>query len=406
MQGEHVLAGEQHRAVDDRFGDQRIEHRAAVIERAHERLLFVAQRVLHVVQAAGQFRIARLERRDDRAGQLRHELARIAEQTALANRAADQEAQHVAAIGVRRIDAVGDQERHGARVVGDDVAARQLFVRRERGRADAGLRGDQIGEEIGLVHRRFAVDEREDALEAHAGVDRLARQIAQHAVGAAIILLKHDVPELDEPVALVRSVVIGTRRVRRTVVVEDLGARTARTGRAHRPEVVVVVARDARGREADLALPDVLRFVVGGVNGDVELVFVELPNVRREVPCEADRLALVVVAEREVAEHLEERAVASGAADVLDVALGPGHAQAALDGDRARRRRRLLAEKHRDELLHAGDREQRRAHRIGNQRRGRQMRMPLAYEIVDEARAKFLRPHNQPTVFATPGPSS
>ena len=242
MQFEHVIAREQHRAIDDRLGDQRIEHLAAAIERAHERRLFRAQRLLHVVQARAQFRIARFQRRDDRAGEFRHEGARIPEQPPLANRAANEKTQHVAAVGIRRIHAVGDQKRHGARVIGDDVAARELLARHQRRRTDARLRRDHVGEQIGLVHRGFAVDEREDALEAHARVDRLARQVAQRPVGAAIVLLKDHVPELDEPVAFVRPVVIRTRRERGAVVVEDLGTRTARSGRAHRPKVVFVMA--------------------------------------------------------------------------------------------------------------------------------------------------------------------
>ena len=140
------------------------------------------------------------------------------------------------------------------------------------------------------------------------------------AVGAAIVLLEHDVPDLDEAVAFVRPVVVGTGRVRGAGVVEDLGARAARAGRAHRPEVVFVPARDARGVEPDLASPRCRCASSSEVcTVTYSLRGIELHNVGEKLPREADRLGLVVVAEREVAEHLEERAVPSGAADVLDV---------------------------------------------------------------------------------------
>jgi hypothetical protein len=53
--------------------------------------------------------------------------------------------------------------------------------------------------------------------------------------------------------------------------------------------------------------------------GDLQLTGDELPR-------EADRVALEVVAEREVAEHFEERVVARGVPDLLEIvvlAAGP-----------------------------------------------------------------------------------
>ncbi len=79
------------------------------------------------------------------------------------------------------------------------------------------------------------------------------------------------------------------------------------------------------------------------MHGDVQLVPLELEHAGEEIPSETDRFALVVVAEAEIAEHLEEGSVASGPADVLDVALRPGDAQAALHGHRTRGGRGDLA---------------------------------------------------------------
>ena len=67
-----------------------------------------------------------------------------------------------------------------------------------------------------------------------------------------------------------------------------------------------------------------------------------------------DRVALEVVAEAEVAEHLEERVVARGVAHVLEVVVLAAGAHAALRGRGARVRPLLLAEEHVLELHHAG----------------------------------------------------
>ena len=58
-----------------------------------------------------------------------------------------------------------------------------------------------------------------------------------------------------------------------------------------------------------------------------------------ELPRDVDGLVLEVVAEREVAEHLEERAVPVGAADVLEVGVLAAGAQHLLDADDALRGR-------------------------------------------------------------------
>src|SRR5581483_5406805 len=88
---------------------------------------------------------------------------------------------------------------------------------------------------------------------------------------------------------------------------------------------------------------------------DVEPRRIQPKDVDAELPCHRNGFAFVIVAETEVAEHLEERAVPSGAADVLDVAFRAGDPQATLHRYGTRRGSRLLAEKDGDELLHAGD---------------------------------------------------
>ena len=363
------------RAVDDAVArdglvEQPFEHRRAAFERTVEGALFGLQGVADASGILPQLGIPRFQRCDDRRNESGEKSVGIAEQPPVANRAPNEKPQHVAAIGVRRIDAVVDEERHRARMIGDDVAAHALLGLRER-RPDVRLGGHDVGEQVGIVHRRLAVADREHALEAGAGIDRLAREFGERAVGGAVVLLEDDVPELDEARTLVGAVVAGAVGVLLAEIVEEFRARTTRAGRAHRPEVVVVEARDARGVQADLAGPDAGRFVVAGMHGDVEPRRIEPKDGRGKLPRHGDRFAFVIVVETEVAEHLEKRPVTSGAADVFDVALGTGDAQAALHRDRARRRCRLLAEEHGDELLHAGDRKERRRHFVRNEARRR-----------------------------------
>src|SRR5690349_5222868 len=80
-----------------------------------------------------------------------------------------------------------------------------------------------------------------------------------------------------------------------------------------------------------------------------------------ELPRKPDRIALEVVAKREIAEHLEERVMPRSVSDLLEIVVLPPRAHALL----ARRRppsarRQLLAEEYAFELHHARVREKQR----------------------------------------------
>ncbi len=159
------------------------------------------------------------------------------------------------------------------------------------------------------------------------------------------------------------------------VVVEDLAARAARARVSHLPEVVgaavrlvVADAHDLVGGQPDHLVPEVVRLVVGRVDRDHEALRIDLQRARDEIPAEADRILLEVVAEREVAEHLEERVVARRVADVLEVVVLAARAHAALAGRRAHVVALVLAEEAVLELHHAGVREQQRRVVAGHER--------------------------------------
>ena len=124
----------------------------------------------------------------------------------------------------------------------------------------------------------------------------------------------------------------------------DLRAGAARAGVAHRPEVVLhAQLEDPLGRNA-LCAPEVEGLLVPGQpalaveDGGREPVLRDPEPLLGgdELPRPLDRVALEVVAEGEVAEHLEEGVVARREADVLQVVVLPAGPHALLGGRRPR----------------------------------------------------------------------
>jgi len=104
-----------------------------------------------------------------------------------------------------------------------------------------------------------------------------------------------------------------------SLVEEELRARAARAGVAHLPEVVVAEALDPLGGDAHDVAPDLLGLVIGLEHRDPYPVAVDAQDLGDQLPGERDCVGLEVVAEAEVAQHLEERAVALGRAHHVDV---------------------------------------------------------------------------------------
>ena len=176
-------------------------------------------------------------------------------------------------------------------------------------------------------------------LQAHAGVDVLLLQLGVVALAVVVELGEDDVPDLHIAVAVAAHGAAGlAAAVLLAPVVVDLGAGAAGAG-AVLPEVVLLAElEDALGGDADLLVPDVGRprrrrgGLVAGKDGGVQPVGLQAHplGAGQKLPGPVDGLVLEVVAEGEVAQHLEIGAVAGGVADVLDVAgadalLAGGH---------------------------------------------------------------------------------
>src|SRR6185369_2047759 len=106
-----------------------------------------------------------------------------------------------------------------------------------------------------------------------------------------------------------------------------------------------------------------------------------------ELPRELDRIALEVIAKREVPEHLEERAVPCRMTNLLEIVVFAAGAHAFLRGRSSTPAlvRLFHAEEDFLELHHAGVREQQRRVVGGNERGAGAHGVAVALEIRQEA---------------------
>ena len=318
----------------------------------------------------------------------------------MTNGAPQDASEHVSATLVRRIDAIGEQEVDGARVVGKHP------VRRTRRPAvvwpphDLDCLGDDGLEQVGVEVGGHVLHHRRDALEAGARIDRRLRERVTLAVGLLVELHEDEIPDLEElPLLAQRDELVhagGTLPPSPVPlppnVDQNLGARSARPRVPHLPEVVLVAqAKDAAVRDAGDLTPEFARFIIGMVHGDIKAVGVDAEPLaaRHPFPGVLDRFLLEVIAEREVAEHLEEGVVARGVTDLLEVVMLSTRPDALLAGHRTRVIAAFQTLKHPLELHHAGVGEQQCGVVRGHERRARHLtvRARRGFEVVQELAA-------------------
>ncbi|GAB1387898.1 hypothetical protein MASR1M6_00780 [Rubrivivax sp.] len=403
-EAEGVVQLERGLAVDllRALGERRFEDLHAVGDGLEEALLLDLQHFGHAHRLAAQLGVGLAHLGGQRQHEFMEEGLARAQLVAVADGAAGDAAQHVAAALVAGDDAVGDGEGAGADVVGDDLEARRLQVldpvgvTRPAGIQHRVARGREQGrEEVDLVVAVHMLQHRGQALEAHAGVDTGLGQAVHRAVFGAVELHEDVVPDLDVAVAILLRAARRAARDLGAVVVEDLAARAAGAGVAHHPEVVGLVApalvvadaHDALGRQADHLVPDVVGLVVLLVDGGPQALGRQLEVDGQQLPGVLQRVVLEVVAEAEVAEHLEEGVVPRRVAHVLEVVVLAAGADALL-----RRRRALVgplveAEEHVLELVHARVGEEQRRVVARNDRAGSDDLVPLGGEVVQEGGA-------------------
>ena len=312
--------------------------------------------------------------------------------------------QHVAAALVARQHAVLDQHHRATHVIRDHPQGHvgpvipAVILLGELRRPVQDLPGG-----VDLVQVVDTLQDRGHPLQAHAGVDVLRRQQAldvEVVLGpdlTQLVLHEDQVPDLEEPVLVGFGPAVPA--VFGAAVVVDLRARPAGPGHAHVPVVVGRAAvLDPALRQADLVPPDGERLVVTVQHGGPELVLREAEpavglGLGQQLPGVGDGTLLEVVAERPVAEHLEERGVPGGLADLFDVK----RPHAFLHVRHPPERRGPLAEQERLERLHARDDEQDRGV-IGDQGGRRHDLVVVLLEESKEAAGDLCRLHQWPSL--------
>ncbi len=295
-----------------------------------------------------------------------------------------------------------------------NVVAREWSARIRSARSSSVRLGELAAERhqrrelVGLEDRRRVLLDERHAVEAEPGVDVLRRQRREPVHRVLVVLHEHEVPVLEEALGVVAGAVVLAAPLGTAVEVE-LAARPAGAGRAGLPEVVLAaeeddpLARDADGapRLDGLLVGAEVELVVAAEDRDPDLVLGEAEALGRQLERELDRALLEVVADREVAEHLEEGEVPRSVADVLDV----GRAEALLTARQPVVGRLLDAREIGLERVHARGREQdRRVERRGDERGRRQAPVPARLEVRQEGLADLVGSHA--TIVAHPTTTS
>jgi len=152
---------------------------------------------------------------------------------------------------------------------------------------------------------------------------------------------------------------------------------------------LVADAGKTGGIDPDLLKPDVGRFVVLGVDRHPEPFGGQAGDLGQKLPGVADGVALEVVAEAEVAEHLEEGVVAGGVTHILQIVVLAAGAHTALGTGGATVGALLAPEKNLFELDHARIGEQQGRVVEGHQWTARHHLVAVAGEIVQEGLANI-----------------
>ena len=252
----------------------------ARIERPGEGGLLAQDRAQDLGLALAQDGIRVAHRLDDDRRGLHEERLAAAQESPMPDRATHDAPQDVAPTLVGWQHAIGDEERDGPGVIGDDLVAESLRLEGVRIVAKELAHPRQDGrEQVRVVIRRDTLQDRGEPLQAQPGVDARERQRCP-PLRALVELHEHQVPDLQPAgavLAVIGHAVRALREVRPAVVV-DLAAGPARTRLGHPPEVLVVAMVDIAPashtlrRQSDLVPPDRPRLLVVGVGGRGEAV--------------------------------------------------------------------------------------------------------------------------------------
>jgi hypothetical protein len=135
------------------------------------------------------------------------------------------------------------------------------------------------------------------------------------------------------------------------------------------------------------APPELGRLVVGVVHGHREPLRRNAPGTRQQVPRERDRAPLEIIAEAEIAQHLEERVVPRRVTHIVEVVVLATRAHALLAAHGGAVGPAFQPREHVLERHHPRIHEHERGVVLRHQRRRRHGRVPGALEVLKERSA-------------------
>ena len=363
-----------------------VEEVDALVEGAEETVLLLLDHAGDELALGWQLGIGRAHLLDQDIDEAEHKGLFLTEEgVGVADGTAQDAADDVASLGIARQLAVGDGESHGAQMVShhthgdiDLLLVGRALILGAAGRGESVLQAREVLdllddglEDVGIVVGVLALEDADEALEAHTRINHVHAELLQRPVAAAVVLHEDEVPDLDDlGIVLVDQFAARRQRLQLVgaIVDMDLRAGTAGARVAHLPKVVVLVAVD------DMVLghvlpPELGRLFVAGQafllvaleDRDVEVLGVEVENTNEILPGRVDGALLEVVAKRPVAQHLKHRVMVGVVADHVQVVVLAAHAKTLLRVGAAARLRILRAKYDVLPLIHA---------RVGKHQRG------------------------------------
>ena len=320
---------------------------------------------------------------------------------AVAHGAAQNAANYIARLVVRRQLPVGNGKRHRADMVGHHAHRNiGLFVLTV---GFARHLGDGLNEglkHVGVVVGAFALQNHAQAFKAHARIYVLARQFFQVAVGLAVKLHKDEVPNFDDlRVVVVHQFTTAHRRLffGRANVGMNFRAGTARPRLAHLPKVVFLVTKQ-NAIFRHMFAPKVVGFhifgravfLVAAKNRNVEAIGIYLNRLGEKLPRKRNGLFFEIIAKRPVAQHLEHGVVIGVVAHLFEVVVLAAHAQTLLTIGHPRPTARHITKKNIFELIHPRVGEHQSRVVLDDHRRGGHYLMAFLLKEIQKGRSNLL----------------
>ena len=319
---ESIGAGEHGLALFLVGGQHLSENPHTAVNGTGEVLFLVAHHPDDVLCPLPQVGVVILVLPDHRLHHFKQERLVHTQELAVTGSPTEQPPQHIASALIGGLDTVGNHEGCCPDMVGDNPEGHIGLMALAIGSAGDG--GDMVGDVHNSIHIEQAVHilaHHGQTLQAHAGIDVLLHQLGVVAVAVVVKLGEHVVPHFHVPVAVTAYGAVGlAAAVLLAPVIVNLAAGTAGAG-AVLPEVVrLAKPENPLRRDADFLVPDFKGFLIVFIDGGVQPVLFQAHHLGQKFPAPGNGLVLEVIAEGEVAQHLEVGAVTGGLADVVNVA--------------------------------------------------------------------------------------